>query len=124
MDGQTSAQPAGEEQDVDHDMCWPRGVDGAELEILKDNRGQPLVLGEGAYAEVYLGRWGATLVAVKMMRGGGSGSFQQKVQTEADTLRKLIHPNVVLLMAVCVSPAQKVQTQTSGWPCVHRKRHT
>ncbi len=96
-------------------------MDGAELDILKDSRGQPIVLGQGAYAKVYLGRWGATLVAVKMMLGRGSDNFQQKVQTEADTLRKLIHPNVVLLMAVCVSPAQKVQTQTSAWTCMHRQ---
>jgi hypothetical protein len=106
MDVQTSIHPSGKDVEADHDTLWPCEVDGAELDIVKDSRGQPLVLGEGASAKVYLGRWGATLVAVKMMLGKDPGGFQPKVQTEADTLRKLIHPNVVLLMAVHVSPAQ------------------
>jgi hypothetical protein len=92
-----------------HEALWTRGVDPADVEILRDPRDQPLVLGRGAYAVVYLGRWQATLVAVKVMLASDSDAAQREVQAEADILRGLRHPNVVLLMAVCVSPGQQVR---------------
>jgi hypothetical protein len=92
-----------------HEELWTRGVNPADVEILRDTRGQPVLLGRGAYAVVYLGRWQATLVAVKVMIASDSDAAQREVQAEADILRGLRHPNVVLLMAVCISPGQQVQ---------------
>jgi hypothetical protein len=91
-----------------HEELWTRGVNPADVDILRDTRGQPFVLGRGAYAIVYLGRWQATLVAVKVMLANDSDAAQREVQAEADILRALRHPNVVLLMAICISPGQQV----------------
>jgi hypothetical protein len=91
-----------------HEELWTRGVNPADVHILRDTRGQPVVLGRGAYAIVYLGRWQATLVAVKVMLANDSDAAQREVQAEADILRALRHPNVVLLMAICISPGQQV----------------
>ncbi len=90
------------------DVLWKRGVDPADVEIHRDARGQPVVLGRGAYAVVYLGRWHATLVAVKVMLSAESEAAQQDMRAEADILRGLRHPHVVLLMAVCIAPNQQV----------------
>jgi hypothetical protein len=88
------------------DELWTHGVDPADVEIHMDAHGQPVVLGKGACAVVYLGRWHASLVAVKVML---SEIAQDELRAEADILRGLRHPNVVLLMAVCIAPNQQVQ---------------
>jgi hypothetical protein len=95
--------------DQNREELWTRGVDPADVEILRDTLGQPVVLGRGAYAVVYLGRWQATLVAVKVMLASDSDSALREVKAEADILRGLRHPNVVLLMAICISPGQLQQ---------------
>jgi hypothetical protein len=87
---------------------WTRGVDPADVEIHRDARGQPIVLGRGVFAVVYLGRWQATLVAVKVMLSADSDAAQQQVRAEADVLRSLRHPSIVLLMAICIAPNQQV----------------
>jgi hypothetical protein len=87
---------------------WTRGVSPADVKIESDTSGEPAVLGQGAYAVVYLGRWGATQVAVKVMRASDAGA-EREVRAEADILIALRHPNVVLLMAVCISPGQPVK---------------
>jgi hypothetical protein len=92
----------------EHGDLWTRGVDPADVDILKGTLGQPVVLGQGAYGIVYLGRWQATLVAVKVMLTSDSDAALGEVQGEADILRGLRHPNVVLLMAVCISPGHQV----------------
>jgi hypothetical protein len=97
------------EDDPHHEELWTRGVDPADVDILKDPRGRPVVLGRGACAVVYLGRWQATLVAVKMMLASDSDVAQKEVKAEADILRGLRHPNVALLMAICISAGQQVQ---------------
>jgi serine/threonine protein kinase len=89
---------------------WTRGVSPADVDIQSDASGQPAVLGRGAYAVVYLGRWGATQVAVKVMRESDAGA-EREVRAEADILIALRHPNVVLLMAVCISPGRPVKRQ-------------
>jgi hypothetical protein len=108
-DGIARAEPGREE-------LWTRGVDPADVEIMRDTRGRPVVLGRGAYAVVYLGRWQATLVAVKVMLAGDSDAAQLEVKAEADILRGLRHPNVVLLMAICISPGQQVGMELHQTP--------
>jgi hypothetical protein len=93
-------------QQARQEDLWTKGVNPADVQIEKDSRGRAVVLGRGAYAVVYLGRWQATLVAVKVMLTTDSDAAQREVQAEADILRRLRHPNVVLLMAVCVFPDQ------------------
>jgi hypothetical protein len=90
------------------DGLWTRGVDPGDVEIQRDAHGQAIVIGRGAYAVVYLGRWQATLVAVKVMLSGDSEPAQRELRAEADILRGLRHPNVVLLMAICIHPNQQV----------------
>jgi hypothetical protein len=125
----STAIAEGTEQDTDkddgvketrhHEDLWTCGVNPADVEIMRDRCGQAVVLGRGAYATVYLGRWQATYVAAKIMLAGESDAAEAEVKTEADILRRLRHPNIVLLMAVCVAPGQKVlqtcphNTQTS-----------
>ncbi len=92
----------------DAQELWTRGVDPGDVEIHRDNRGQPMVLGRGAFAVVYLGRWQATLVAVKVMLSADSEAAQREVRAEADILQSLRHPNIVLLMAICIAPNQQV----------------
>jgi hypothetical protein len=92
----------------DHEDLWTRGVDPADVEILKDANGKAVVLGRGSYAVVYHGRWQATSVAVKVMLASDSDVAQREMRSEADILRGMRHPNVVLLMAVCISPNGQV----------------
>jgi hypothetical protein len=49
------------------------------------------------------------MVAVKVMLSSESEAAQHKVRAEADILRGLRHPNVVLLMAICIAPTQQVR---------------
>jgi hypothetical protein len=96
------------EESGEADDLWRRGVDPADVEIHRDARGQAVVLGGGACAVVYLGRRQATLVAVKVMLSGNSEAAQQEVRAEAEILQSLRHPNIVLLMAICIAPSQQV----------------
>jgi serine/threonine protein kinase len=89
---------------------WTRGIPPADVDIQMDRSGQPAVLGRGAYAVVYLGRWRATQVAVKVLLVSDAAAHRQ-VRAEADILITLRHPNVVMLMAVCISPRQPVKHQ-------------
>jgi hypothetical protein len=112
-------------EDIQGQEMWTGGVDPAEVDILKDARGQPIVLGRGQHAVVYLGRWQATQVAVKVMLASDTADAQEEMQAQADILRRLTHPNIVLLMAVCISPGEKVEPQhpyicISIRPTIHR----
>ncbi len=83
-------------------------MDPADVAIEKDAQGRPIKLGRGALSVVYLGRWQATLVAVKVMLTTDSEAAQQEVRGEAEILQSLRHPNIVLLMAICIAPNQQV----------------
>jgi hypothetical protein len=92
----------------DAQELWTPGVDPGDVEIQRDDRGQPIVLGRGAFAVVYLGLWQATLVAVKVMLSADSEAAQREVRAEADILQSLRHPNIVLLVAICIAFNQQV----------------
>ncbi len=63
-----------------HEELWTRGVDPSDVEVMRDTSDQPVVLGRGAYAVVYLGRWQATLVAVKVMLASDSDAAQREAK--------------------------------------------
>jgi hypothetical protein len=106
-------QPHPAERDL-----WTRGVDPADVEFQTDFTGSTVGLGYGQYATVYLGRWQATRVAVKIRRLTTRTpifpSCSRTALEEFDIQRVLRHPNVVLLMAVCEPLNYQVGASTSG----------
>lgn len=63
-----------------------------------------LSIGRGSYGEVFKGRWRGSEVAVKQIHTEDESDFR----SEAALLQSLRHPNVVLVMGVCLSPAALV----------------
>ena len=61
-------------------------------------------IGRGSYGEVFKGRWRGSEVAVKQIHTEEESDFR----SEAGLLQSLRHPNVVLAMGVCLSPAALV----------------
>ncbi|GIL62810.1 hypothetical protein Vafri_16986 [Volvox africanus] len=73
----------------------------------------PVVRGKGAFGRVYEGIYGGERVAVKVMRdlgdlcGGGGGPLehiQNSFVQEVEVLGRCRHPNVVRLLAACLTP--------------------
>lgn len=58
-------------------------------------------LGHGQFGDVWAGKWNGTMdVAVKTLKPGG-GMSQQEFLAEAAIMKKLRHPNLIQLYAVC-----------------------
>jgi hypothetical protein len=73
----------------------------------------PVVRGKGAFGRVYEGLYGGEKVAVKVMRdvgdlGAGGGGSVDHVRSsfaqEVEVLGRCQHPNVVRLLAACLTP--------------------
>ncbi|GLI66160.1 hypothetical protein VaNZ11_009920 [Volvox africanus] len=73
----------------------------------------PVVRGKGAFGRVYEGMYGGERVAVKVMRdlgdlgAGGGGSLEHirnSFAQEVEVLGRCRHPNVVRLLAACLTP--------------------
>ncbi|KAK9843548.1 hypothetical protein WJX81_008198 [Elliptochloris bilobata] len=78
------------------DIVFAEGVDG-----------KPHLLGKGAFGEVYLARWNYTEVAVKVLHVGENIRQQEEFRREAELLRALRHPNVVMYLGSCLVPGQQ-----------------
>ncbi|KAI3432711.1 hypothetical protein D9Q98_004254 [Chlorella vulgaris] len=66
-------------------------------------------IGRGSFGTVHLADWRATPVAVKQLNellgtGSQSSPVLAALRRESDIMRRLSHPNCVLLMGVCTSP--------------------
>jgi serine/threonine protein kinase len=82
-------------------------LDRKEIEIK-----QGLVLGKGAYGSVYEGRLRGHKVAVKVIAPKWASREEMETilgefKNECAVMRKLAHPNVVMLMGVCLDTAMK-----------------
>ena len=78
-------------------------------------------IGRGSYGEVFKGRWRGSEVAVKLIHTEDESDFR----SEAALLQSLRHPNVVLAMGVCLSPAALVLEfvpQGSLYNLLHRSQ--
>ncbi|GIL84380.1 hypothetical protein Vretimale_15974 [Volvox reticuliferus] len=73
----------------------------------------PVVRGKGAFGRVYEGMYGGERVAVKVMRdwgdlGAGGGACLEHIRNsfaqEVEVLGRCRHPNVVRLLAACLTP--------------------
>mmetsp|Transcript_19289 Transcript_19289/g.31568 ORF Transcript_19289/g.31568 Transcript_19289/m.31568 type:complete len:914 (-) Transcript_19289:355-3096(-) len=66
-------------------------------------------IGEGAFGEVYRASWLGAEVAVKKLKSaaavGRSPQLLDEFRKEINVLKDLRHPNIVLFMAACISPA-------------------
>ena len=69
-----------------------------EIEILER-------IGGGAFGQVHRGRFRATEVAVKLVRGASADELKQ-FRGEATMLARLRHPNVCLFMGACFKEGQ------------------
>ena len=74
-------------------------IDYKELEFMEK-------VGEGAYGEVYLGKWLGQEVAIKEYGKNYSRFHKKKVADfikEVEVISNLRHPNIVLYMGVCIN---------------------
>ncbi|XP_042501465.1 probable serine/threonine-protein kinase SIS8 [Macadamia integrifolia] len=87
--------------------------DVAELEIPWEEITLGERIGLGSYGEVYRGEWHGTEVAVKKFLDQDiSGDALQEFRTEVRIMKRLRHPNVVLLMgAVTRAPNLSIVTE-------------
>ena len=84
------------------DMLATFELDWSELDL-------STLIGEGSYGKVYRASWRSTEVAVKVLSGtvvGDEVDVLDNFRREACLLRRLRHPNVVLLMGVVSNPPQ------------------
>ncbi|KAI3432701.1 hypothetical protein D9Q98_004244 [Chlorella vulgaris] len=84
----------------DHQQAWQIRYEELQLE---------LEIGRGSFGTVHLADWRATPVAVKQLNemlgtGSQSSPVLAALRRESDIMRRLSHPNCVLLMGVCTSP--------------------
>ena len=86
-------------------------------------------VGAGALCDVFLGKWRATEVAVKKLRGsegaGADGEVQEAIRAfggELAVLSQLRHPNICMLLGMCYYPPQLVLEYCSRGS-LHRLLH-
>ncbi|CAG9464920.1 unnamed protein product [Pedinophyceae sp. YPF-701] len=87
-------------------------LSGADLEIDLSEVELGERIGVGASAEVNVGRWNGTLVAVKQLMGSlADPSLAPKFRREVEILMRLRHPNLVLFMGYCTKPRMAIVTE-------------
>eukprot|EP01125_Pyxidicula_operculata_P005959 TRINITY_DN2081_c0_g1_i2.p1 TRINITY_DN2081_c0_g1~~TRINITY_DN2081_c0_g1_i2.p1 ORF type:complete len:711 (+),score=114.33 TRINITY_DN2081_c0_g1_i2:92-2224(+) len=70
------------------------------------------VVGEGAFGSVYLAEYHGYPVACKVIKTGLNKSNAAKVLDELKLMRRLKHPNVVLLMGACLNEENQIMIVT------------
>jgi len=70
------------------------------------------VVGEGAFGSVYLAEYHGYPVACKVIKAGLNRSNASKVLDELKLMRRLKHPNVVLLMGACLNDENQIMIVT------------
>jgi serine/threonine protein kinase len=98
-----------------HDDIYLAGL--LEKLNLDDNiRSKDIVLkkmvGEGAFGSVYLAEYHGYPVACKVIKVGLNRSNASKVLDELKLMRRLKHPNVVLLMGACLNEENQIMIVT------------
>lgn len=69
-------------------------------------------VGEGAYGSVYLAEFNGYPVACKVIKAGITQENARKILDELRVMRRLKHPNVVLLMGACLNSKQQIMIVT------------
>lgn len=69
-------------------------------------------VGEGAYGSVYLAEYNGYPVACKVIKAGITQENARKILDELRVMRRLKHPNVVLLMGACLNSKQQIMIVT------------
>eukprot|EP01127_Copromyxa_protea_P013464 TRINITY_DN3638_c0_g1_i1.p1 TRINITY_DN3638_c0_g1~~TRINITY_DN3638_c0_g1_i1.p1 ORF type:complete len:805 (+),score=133.08 TRINITY_DN3638_c0_g1_i1:54-2468(+) len=87
------------------------------LNNLDDNMSEKDIIlqrkvGEGAYGSVYLAEFNGYPVACKVIKAGITQENARKILDELRVMRRLKHPNVVLLMGACLNSKQQIMIVT------------
>ncbi len=69
-------------------------------------------IGEGAYGRVYLAEYHGYPVACKIIRAGINRANAERLLDELRVMKKLKHPNVVLLMGACLTEEKQIMIIT------------
>jgi len=70
------------------------------------------LIGEGAYGSVYLAEFNGYPVACKVIKSELTQENARKILDELRMMRRLKHPNVVLLMGACLNSKQQIMIVT------------
>eukprot|EP00884_Botryococcus_braunii_P015451 jgi/Botrbrau1/258/Bobra.0022s0229.1 len=89
---------------------WTVGeISMSDLDFVRDSIGNLKLLGRGASGEVMLAKWRHTNVAVKVLREVDDSESQcLDFKREAQLLKELRHPNIVLFIGASFLPGQMV----------------
>lgn len=85
-------------------------VEGVSSVIPYDQIAQGDKLGEGSFSIVYRGKWQGAEVAIKLMNltaeldAGAKIRVFSEWRREVETMRSLVHPNIVGMSGVCLEP--------------------
>jgi serine/threonine protein kinase len=95
-------------------------VDYSEVEVEKE-------LARGSFGIVFTGRWRGTDVAIKkLVNQNLSQKELEEFHAEVNVMKKLHHPNVLLLMGVCSQPPNLCMIcelmTGSLWDLLHRRK--
>src|SRR5436853_7268272 len=82
-------------------------------------------LGEGGFAEVYLGEhiYLGTLAAIKVTRMSLAGDEMENFRTEARTIANLVHPNIVRVLEFGVQDGNPFLVRNSAPNGTFRQRN-
>jgi serine/threonine protein kinase len=69
-------------------------------------------IGEGAYGSVFLAEFNGYPVACKIIKSGINQENAKKILDELRMMRRLKHPNVVLLMGACLNSKNQIMIVT------------
>jgi len=101
-----------------------------DLEIPEDAISFHEIVGQGGYGQVHKARWMNVDVAAKAFhtyRGGQNGRVAREFYSEVKVLRRLRHPNITLLLGMCLKPQYIIVTEYlprgSLFDLLHRERH-
>ncbi|KAK9833197.1 hypothetical protein WJX74_009814 [Apatococcus lobatus] len=98
---QVASSAALEQWELPRDLEKIWMIDSKELHVALDDKGEPFMLGKGAYGAVFKGTLGVRTVAIKVIHNNSSKE-QQRFVREIATLRALHDPNIVMFLGACM----------------------
>jgi serine/threonine protein kinase len=104
-------------QEIKQMMKQPDAYIKGLLENLDDNISEKDIIlqrkvGEGAYGSVFLAEFNGYPVACKIIKSGITAENAKKILDELRVMRRLKHPNVVLLMGACLNSKHQIMIVT------------